>query len=374
MSAYQKLMSGLFGGAIDPEEEKRLTEAQRKAAQQRGITDFATAMLGASGYSRTPVSLGQALGQGMQAGREGFAGGAMGSMQANERMRAEDAARAQAEAAAAQERQLQAYIATLPPEQRAAFAAMGSAGAVKALGARANEQAKADFRAPKRSSYGQTALDAGYQEGTPEFRQYVDRLATQSRAPVFNIDTRPQLSPGRKKVDENFAPEYIDWRAKGGATDVNKQLDQLDEALQIVETSPGITGPIIGNLPSWAAAFVNRDGTVAKENIEEVVQRNLRVILGAQFTEKEGERLIARAYNPRLPPAENAKRVRRLITQIRGMAEAKEASASYFEENGTLMGFNGRAPTPADLSQLNLDDDEDEERRRRGGFRILGVR
>jgi len=91
----------------------------------------------------------------------------------------------------------------------------------------------------------------------------------------------------------------------------------------------------------------NENSVSAQEAVEEVVQRNLRMILGAQFTQKEGERLIERAYNPRLGPAENAKRLDRLITQLTTSAQATEQSARYFEENGTLAGSQGNQKRPA---------------------------
>ena len=80
------------------------------------------------------------------------------------------------------------------------------------------------------------------------------------------------------------------------------------------------------------------------------MQRNLRLILGAQFTEKEGQRLIARAYNPSLSEQENAKRVRNLIKQMQSAAEAKASAARYFEENGTLAGWKGKLPSMRDFA------------------------
>lgn len=178
-------------------------------------------------------------------------------------------------------------------------------------------------------------------------------------------------SPGLQKIDEEFGKEYVQWRT-GGAGDTVKQLDQLNEALQIVETTEGITGPIIGSLPEFAQAVINQDGVIARDYVEEVVQRNLRIVLGAQFTEKEGERLIARAYNSRLPPAENARRIRRLITQVQSMAQAKEAAAQYFEQNGTLQGFTGGAALdPQNIYGMSFDDEGTLSRSQSGGPRRM---
>jgi len=161
---------------------------------------------------------------------------------------------------------------------------------------------------------------------------------------------KPPVTPGQKKVDEDFAKTYEDWAASGGVADVEKQLRQLEEASAALK-APGneLTGPIVGMLPDYATAALNPKVVATREAVEEVAQRNLRLVLGAQFTEKEGERLIKRTYNPSLPPAENAKRVDRLIGQIRAAAQAKQSAAEYFQKNGTLTGWKGRLPTLADF-------------------------
>ena len=72
-----------------------------------------------------------------------------------------------------------------------------------------------------------------------------------------------------------------------------------------------------------------------------MVQRNLRIILGAQFTEEEGKRLIKRAYNPRLEESQNIKRLDRLINSMKKAREAQMAANKHFQEKGTLKGYKG---------------------------------
>ena len=163
-------------------------------------------------------------------------------------------------------------------------------------------------------------------------------------------------TPFSKKLDENFAADASIW-LQGGAAGVEKKLSQLDEAMKILESGENVTGAI-GMLPESVRPFFNAQGTIAQENVAEVVQSSLRETLGAQFTEKEGERLIARAFNPLLSPAENAKRVRRLIEQTRKMAAAKQAMVDYAMENGTLRGYKGPRPDMSSLSDLMASDDE----------------
>lgn len=149
------------------------------------------------------------------------------------------------------------------------------------------------------------------------------------------------LTPGQKKADQEFAKEYADFYASGGYADVEKSIDQLEGALKTLKSGENVTGPVLGALPNFVKTRTNPKAAETQQAVEEVVQRNLRLILGAQFTEKEGQRLIERAYDPSLSEAENAKRVERLLGQIKEAAKAKQDAGQYFEQYGTLKGFKG---------------------------------
>lgn len=157
------------------------------------------------------------------------------------------------------------------------------------------------------------------------------------------------VTPGQEAVDRKFADEYVAWQAAGGFADVEKQLEQLRSVRERLLSSDSLTGPIVGNVPFRSVlAPASRD---AQDTVEDVVQRSLRTVLGAQFTEKEGERLIARAYNPRLDEKTNAERIDRLIRQLEEAAKAKDSAARYFAEHGTLAGWQGRLFTLEDFER-----------------------
>jgi len=157
------------------------------------------------------------------------------------------------------------------------------------------------------------------------------------------------LTPAQRAVDNAFAPAYADFVAGGGYSTVSTNLQKLGTVLDALDKSDSLTGGVIGNIPRMVREIVNPASVEAQEAVEGVVQQNLRLVLGAQFTEREGDRLIARAYNPRLDEATNRKRLSALITQIAQMAQAKAEAARYYEENGTLQGYQGRMPSIADL-------------------------
>lgn len=159
-----------------------------------------------------------------------------------------------------------------------------------------------------------------------------------------NVNTGDGLSPGRKAVDQAYAPQYVDWRTTGGV-DMATQMAQTSRALQdmqgAIERGEELSGPLIGALPRGLAAIVNPQAVDTREQVEEVVQRNLRAVLGAQFAQNEGQQLVSRAYNPQLDTKTNVLRVQKLFESLSQAAQAKEAMAVFFEENGTLMGYRG---------------------------------
>ena len=157
------------------------------------------------------------------------------------------------------------------------------------------------------------------------------------------------ITTAQKALDREFGKDYAEF-ATGGFADIEKNLAQwkgVKARLDAIAdpknkgSKENLTGPIVGRIPDWANAFLNPPAVNTRETVEEVVQRNLRVILGAQFTNEEGKRLIARAYNPALDEKENAQRIGNLINAMDRALQAKIAAAEYFEKNGTLVGYKG---------------------------------
>lgn len=181
---------------------------------------------------------------------------------------------------------------------------------------------------------------------------FVDYQTRLRESGATNVTTTVgPTSPGTKKADEKYAEDYIGW-VTGGFSDTQKGLSQLNNALEQLKSGEVETGPLQGFTPDAVKAVANPKLLALRQNVEEVVQRNLRVILGAQFTEKEGERLIARAFDDKLPTAENIARVERLIQQISDAAQAKQEAAAYFLKNKTLEGFTGKTYSKADFSTM----------------------
>lgn len=170
------------------------------------------------------------------------------------------------------------------------------------------------------------------------------------RRPMGPGEIKPkERSKGQTAVDTKFAEEYVGFKAAGGYADIEKQLQQLSEASKALATEKGLTGGLTGLTPEPILKRTNPRAIEIRDNVLDSAQRNLRLVLGAQFTEKEGERLLSRVYDMALKPEQNKKRVDRLIAQIRSAAKAKQEAIEYFEENQTLEGFKGKLWTLADF-------------------------
>ena len=156
---------------------------------------------------------------------------------------------------------------------------------------------------------------------------------------------KKSLTPLETKVEEKSAQDLVDFTIGGGFSDVQKGLSQLEVAKQTLMQQPEgrITGKLVGAQDDTGLLkYTNPAAQDTKEQVQEIAQRNLRLILGPQFTAKEGEALINRVYNPALPQSVNVKRLELLQEQMTSAAKTKQEAVDYYNTNGTLKGFKGK--------------------------------
>ena len=160
-----------------------------------------------------------------------------------------------------------------------------------------------------------------------------------------------ETSKGLEALDKKFAETYSDLSLSGLA-DARSQAATINTILTKLEAGEQLTGPLIGAQPDFLRALTNPDAQDAIDRVGSVVQRSLREILGGQFAQKEGEQLVRRAYNPSLPPEQNAARLRALFTVLDQTAQNKLDMATYYQDNNySLGGYKGNMgdPSRADL-------------------------
>lgn len=215
--------------------------------------------------------------------------------------------------------------------------------------------------------YAQQAIARG--EQPIPYEKFITLEAAAGNPATGNF-TQP-VTPGQEQIDKAYAPEYVQW-TQGGGADMANQIATIEGiADRLGSGTENLTGPGVGSQPDWLGAWTTPNAVSAREDVESVVQRNLRVLLGAQFTQAEGDRLIARAYNPRLPEKENAIRLRRLAKGMRAAAEARADQAAYYEANGTLVGWQGKVWTPSDFENLIEDGPPDSPEPDKDGWQTI---
>jgi hypothetical protein len=183
---------------------------------------------------------------------------------------------------------------------------------------------------------------------------YLAFLNQQTPTTNVTIDQRNQDEGNDfwKEYNKVAIPDMIAWENLGGSDSLMNLVKLKDALAEIQKPGSMITGPIISMAPDLVNAFINPGATDVRENIESVVQRNLKAVLGAQFTEKEGERLISRAFNPKLSPERNAKRLKLLIEQMQQAADAQNARLAWIKDpknNSSFRGFDGATPNMMDM-------------------------
>ena len=195
--------------------------------------------------------------------------------------------------------------------------------------------------------------------GSPEWSQFEQQIKANAHIkPPNNITVVNQAAleqHGAIKMADVYAPLYAEWRAGDKASQVASNITNLHTARDTLMENPEIVGVLNSLMPDAVVAWTNPDLMKVKESVATVVQQNLKAILGGQFTEKEGENLIRRAFNPALGAKENLRRINLLITQMESALKQKEKMARYWEDNGfSLRGFRGGDVARSQFDHLDV--------------------
>jgi len=154
-----------------------------------------------------------------------------------------------------------------------------------------------------------------------------------------------QYTPLMEKRDEQFAKVVNEFYDKGGFAVQNSNIRRIDYVLNNLINRDDVTGVLQGTLPDELLAFLGYDEAVnTKEAVASIVYQTLRATLGAQFTEKEGQRLISASFNPLLSPEANVRRLTLMLQEIVEVASAKQERIMHIETYGTLAGYEGEMP------------------------------
>ena len=207
------------------------------------------------------------------------------------------------------------------------------------------------------STFGKTVSDRDkFPVGSDEWNLINDKLikdSTHAPAPSLSL-TNVQEKEMNKVIGGAIGKLYDEQILQGKGAVTASKLKRLDMTINELKADPELTGATIGIQPDIVLKITNPKSFAAKQRVEQVVQEDLRPTLGAQFTEGEGERVLARAIDWTLPVSINLKRVQLLARQVALMHQSKMDAIIYARQYGSLDGFEGKIYTISDFSDSAL--------------------
>jgi hypothetical protein len=159
-----------------------------------------------------------------------------------------------------------------------------------------------------------------------------------TRAPGTSVTVK--MPPGLNSADESLGKMYAEY-ITGDTAAGQKNMNQLGMAINYMVKNPNISGGVTGALPVQVRALFPslKPGANVQQMMEDVVQTNLKKVLGSQFIAKEAEGLMKRIYDPQLDAAVNVDRAIRLLKSVQEAAQAKDDAMRYFGQNNTISGY-----------------------------------
>ena len=166
------------------------------------------------------------------------------------------------------------------------------------------------------------------------------------------------FSPAQKKFDEEMAKSIVEFNKSGGikvAKAADKSLQGTIGRFETMFEKTGSDYDAEGRPVSLKAGKMTRAGSAAFDSlrglfqgkylaIEQEVRQNvtelLRSTLGAQFTEKEGERIFSQTFDPRLHPTINHRRMVALRNKLKTIADERARATDWFKTHKTFDGYN----------------------------------
>lgn len=184
------------------------------------------------------------------------------------------------------------------------------------------------------------------QGAAPKQLSELDRAKIESeraRAEKFRADAKKAetekkepKTEGEKVLDREFAKEYNKWET-GGKVDFVENKKIFDEAIRDLKKGKVETGSLSGlgaRLPG-----VRTETRELETRVRKAINGMLRATLGAQFTEKEGERIFEQTFDPFASAENNIKNMQTELSKIEGRAKFLEDQGKYFRKEKTLSGY-----------------------------------
>lgn len=149
-----------------------------------------------------------------------------------------------------------------------------------------------------------------------------------------------KLSDGQKAVDKDYAKHYNDFTGKGKVNSIQtiKQLKELKSQLE--SEGGGLFSAGGGRVASLLPDNLRSSKAISwKTEIPGKANLVLKDLFGGQLSDKEREAESKTYYNDLLSPKENAVILQKKIDTLENQLVSEDAKAKYYQQNGTLRGF-----------------------------------
>lgn len=178
--------------------------------------------------------------------------------------------------------------------------------------------------------------------------------AAEQTAKIAANQAKGMRTPAQTSADTEFGKTYVQWNRQD-RPQVEKNMSLLKDAMKTLQKRQndlvGTSGRFTGRLPD---VFRSEESIRLRENVQKAAVATLRATLGAQFTEKEGERIMAQSYNEKLSPTENIKKIKSTMGELQNNIDNMESMSNHYEQTGSLKGWQSPKAGEQEQKLLNL--------------------
>lgn len=147
------------------------------------------------------------------------------------------------------------------------------------------------------------------------------------------------LTPGQEKLDDRFTITAEKWLASGSAVADANLANIENKIARLYSGEENLSGPGFAFIPERLRPVLAPAASGFLDDISELTYQSLRETLGAQFTQREAERLVNTSFNISLPEEQNVNRLQRLKAKLESIKQNRNNQIAFFMEKGTLQGY-----------------------------------
>ena len=157
----------------------------------------------------------------------------------------------------------------------------------------------------------------------------IAELIAMTKQPANVVNVNQGTGELNKKIIQEIAKDVP------RLPDVKFDIEDLKIQRNRLKEDSTLTGGIRGAISILGDNFQSLADPKAadvKQRIQSVVQKSIKSLMGSQFTEKEGEGILQRAFNPLLSTKQNVERINLLIAKLQAGYDQKVAIINAIEK------------------------------------------